>query len=653
MPRTYRILMFGLAGWLLTCLLAGMLLPAGLSWGFHFLRFVTPVEVAAAAAIIIAAAFVLQSAPLDLLNKMASFYASHPVLFAGILLGAFGIAAEIFRVRVPLLGDSFYIVKHYADVNRGEKVLDPRNEPLAAFLYYSLMRFTGEPGYRELLNTFFYAGIILGGGFIAMASVLVRNIFVDPMHRLLTLFLLLSMPYMVLFFGYLENYALVLFILMLFILTATLVLKGKFPFTLLALLAVLHMLVHYLTFLLLPSIGYVTMLLYRQGRRKEIALGAGIMVIALVALLTSIHWDFSIIFPNDPHHHYLTLTAPIALADATSQPYTVFSRYHFLDLFNYAVLMAGAVSVLFLVPFLDHPRPILPFPRHMTTFLLIAFAPITAFIVLAKFDLGAARDWDVCAAYFLFFTLAAAVFLFGRGASPAAQRVAILCIVLMLVQSIAMFRVTASTDASISRYRSLLDRRNMSQYGLYSARLFLALYYHQAGNDTSVIGLWRDYINEYPGDARGYRNILENLERVPTSDKSLSTVYERWIESIPYDEVARTNYVNFLIASGNACFRSSQLPAALAKYRRAYSIDSSNFDVVMNIGSVLAEAGRPADAIPYFQKAIQLNPDFATAYFNLANACIAIGRKDQGYESLRTAAKMGSREAADMLAAKR
>jgi tetratricopeptide (TPR) repeat protein len=56
-----------------------------------------------------------------------------------------------------------------------------------------------------------------------------------------------------------------------------------------------------------------------------------------------------------------------------------------------------------------------------------------------------------------------------------------------------------------------------------------------------------------------------------------------------------------------------------------------------NLGNALLQMGRESEAIPHFQKALQIQPDYAEAHYNLGNALVQEGRLDEALAQYRTA----------------
>ena len=76
---------------------------------------------------------------------------------------------------------------------------------------------------------------------------------------------------------------------------------------------------------------------------------------------------------------------------------------------------------------------------------------------------------------------------------------------------------------------------------------------------------------------------------------------------------------------GAALQSDGQLDAAIARYRRAVSIDPQYVPAYSNMGAALLARGDLAGAIDAYQRALAIAPDFADAHFNLGNALLRNG----------------------------
>ena len=93
---------------------------------------------------------------------------------------------------------------------------------------------------------------------------------------------------------------------------------------------------------------------------------------------------------------------------------------------------------------------------------------------------------------------------------------------------------------------------------------------------------------------------------------------------------------NELIALGNTHREQNDPEAALACYVQAMAQDRHLAAGFNNYGNVLRECGEPEAAVPFLQRAIQLDPSNITAQFNLAVAWLLAGDYAQGWPQYET-----------------
>ena len=87
----------------------------------------------------------------------------------------------------------------------------------------------------------------------------------------------------------------------------------------------------------------------------------------------------------------------------------------------------------------------------------------------------------------------------------------------------------------------------------------------------------------------------------------------------------------FLIAQGNTFREQKQPELALQQYMHAMVKDRYSASAFNNYGNVLRELGDPWGAIPFNQRAIQLDPHTVTNHFNLAVAYLMSGDYARGW----------------------
>ena len=94
--------------------------------------------------------------------------------------------------------------------------------------------------------------------------------------------------------------------------------------------------------------------------------------------------------------------------------------------------------------------------------------------------------------------------------------------------------------------------------------------------------------------------------------------------------------INELIDQGNQHRSNNQPEQALQCYALAFAQDRNSSAAFNNYGNVLREVGEPQAAIPFLQRALQLEPKNVTARFNLAVAHLLAGDYAQGWPAYET-----------------
>jgi tetratricopeptide (TPR) repeat protein len=638
--------------------LAALFLPPSLTWGFHFLKFLGPMY---PVAYVLAAALLAVAALRGRLDPAVDLLAGasrRPVTLFAAALAVFAALGFVFRVDVPLLGDSWYLVKNFAGALRGTEEVLPRDEPLATWYLSAVLGLFGVRNYPEFLGAFFAGGMALGAGFLLAAFATTRVLFTDPRHRAVAFLTVCAFPAAVLFFGYVETYAAVLLMISLFVLSGLLYLRGKLGFWVVAVAFLAQALTHYLTIITFPALAYLGYLGVRGGKKNDVAWGTGAACAIFLAALFAVGFDVSNYFSQVPHKHYLPLFAPQDPVERYSSPYTLLSPFHFLDLANLAaLLLTPAIGIAGVGLWYGRANARKPaagkgtgpqIARRDILFLVGASAPPLLFGFIAKFDLGTARDWDVLAPYSYIVLLLAFAWAFRRAPGVVAARSAAVIAASTLLHSMLWWTVTGSDAAAVERFRSLMDERLTGQMGMYNANLYLSRYYRQVKKDERESAeLWLRYIWLYPGDVRGFRNVLYN-----TQDEGPAAAAEKirgWSRAFGHNQFTDRTMVELALELGNAALDTGAFDDAEHFYRAAIDIDPKSPAAWNNLGTVHARRERFGEAADMFSRAVDLDPGFADAWFNLGRTWLATGNVSGAREAFEQSARLGNRSAKSLL----
>jgi tetratricopeptide (TPR) repeat protein len=170
------------------------------------------------------------------------------------------------------------------------------------------------------------------------------------------------------------------------------------------------------------------------------------------------------------------------------------------------------------------------------------------------------------------------------------------------------------------------------------------MYYREMKNRAQPLTIWESYVDQFPDDARGYQNIVQNLAR-EKNDGEILTVYQKWYLHDPEDETMLKEFKEFSLGAGNRNFAKGDLAAAETYYGVALKLDPSDPRACNNLGSVFAEQKEYAEAIKMFSRAIAIDSLYADALYNAGDAYIDSGVSEKGIPYLRRAARLGHKEA--------
>lgn len=92
---------------------------------------------------------------------------------------------------------------------------------------------------------------------------------------------------------------------------------------------------------------------------------------------------------------------------------------------------------------------------------------------------------------------------------------------------------------------------------------------------------------------------------------------------------------SYWVNLGNAQRASRDTQGAEQAYRRALDVDARSADAANGVGVLIVEAHRPAEAVPFFERAVAASPEFVEARLNLGIALEQSGQRDRAMATYR------------------
>ncbi len=310
------------------------------------------------------------------------------LFISAVLLVVFLAAFYFLRARTHVLGDGYGLLGNIATVNPWIKVRNLGEELIHKLVYLWL---SGPESTRTLL-TFQIVSYASGAILLMSVAFAAMRLFDRLTERLLFFLGLTSSGFMLLYFGYVENYSVFVTVVMIYGLMGLLVLSGKLNRWLILIPLIIATVLHVFGVVLIPSTIYLLISgtrlsdkLTGLSPRDKIAITVLLVIVGAIAFtyfyLGSYFFRFALV--------------PLVHNRFTVENYTLFSGNHILDVINLCFLLLPALPIFFAVALYAPKLEMLK--QRQTVFLLVM--TLSAFGTLAIFDpkLGMPRDWDLFA----------------------------------------------------------------------------------------------------------------------------------------------------------------------------------------------------------------------------------------------------------------
>jgi tetratricopeptide (TPR) repeat protein len=469
---------------------------------------------------------------------------------------------------------------------------------------------------------------------------------------LLVCLALVSQGYVQLFAGYLENYAAYALSLALFVYAALLHLRGRVPLLVPLLFFLLNLGVHLSAIALLPSVLFLcAWSLLRAPRRvaavRDIVLAA-VALLLLDRALASLSRDYSL-------WSALIGIARTGLADqggGSGAVYLMSARHH-RDFLNEQFLIGPLGTFLFV------PACVFALAGGRLGSARLAFLAVVAGCLwlsswaTAEPALGYARDWDLFAPTAVVFTAAALAFLLDAVRDFGWRvRLLLFAVLISLLHTGSWLLVNHSEARSIERFAHLplgLGRTEvvLGNWHWRNGRTQEALEWFEKAlrinprSNTAYSFLGIIYGNEGRMDlaAEAYRRAVEIRPDQLTYRANLIRALEArssWEETLPhYDMLCRRQPYNVenwlgwgraLLNLGRREDARRVLERAVALYKAEQVRQPYSYESNTNVGALLAALDRHDEALPFFLRALEVEPASDNALYNIGAMHMALGR---------------------------
>jgi hypothetical protein len=384
-------------------------------------------------------------------NRLQSYAVrGHQHLWFGLAAAGMAIPFWLFRIRHLRWGDAYFIVRalSYTGPDRPIWTIYNWQAPLTIFLHAQLWFLLNPIPGVSVQTLYAVTSLLSGVGFVYVLFLLARALGADWTEKAAIFGLVITSGAMQLFFGYVENYTLISFGILLTLYLGVRCLRDQTSLVWPSLALALTNAFHPSTVVLWPAMGYIAWKVSRayvaragssQANKPLWPVWAGLLVppllvfAGLAALMSAGgHGPLALLSNDRPGGADGIPFVPLFSLTTEWQHYTMFSMAHLLDWANEHFLISPfGIPVLLIVliahlgrrrqvgspPGEDQPQSGAdPAPREaeITSFLAIAGLAYLILTFVWNPDYGGRKDWDLFAPSAFVYTPLAAYWLARR-----------------------------------------------------------------------------------------------------------------------------------------------------------------------------------------------------------------------------------------------
>lgn len=559
-------------------------------WGFNNLHFFSlPIKLILSA-IAIAVPIVLKFQVLSIHSQSSNKF--YLISFSIIIFFAF--LFYFLRAKTFFLGDGYALLTNLAsdypllkNRNLGEsfihlwlKYLIAGDSKQAALLSYRMISYIS--GVATLITTTYFA----------------KAVFKSNLTRVLFLLGIASSGFMLLSFGYVENYSIFCLTALIFGMVGILISLNKIHKGWIVLAFIISLLTHIMGITLLPALVYVLInrtklidLFYKQRSFLKTLIVAAIILIPIIIIVyfyyTSYFFRFAFV--------------PFWTDEFTVEGYTLFSVNHLADVFNlYFMLLPGLPLFIFSYLIYNRHNELL---TDESIFLFIMTIFTFGGVLIFDPKLGMPRDWDL----FSFASIPIVLlvyYLFLKDNNNNYIKVSMLSIMLGFFLLAPRIYSIASEETAIKQFR-IYSELDFSKNRL--AQLYLINYYLDKGDSAKAAIEKEIAVNDFKEE-----KLLNKAKRIFNEGKF-------WEATQLLEEAIKLNptYVDAHYTMGECYMEYKSYEKALHHFEVAGGLSPNRHYIQNDIG-VAAFALKEYDkAEKAFYKALRFNPNLNQTIFNL------------------------------------
>jgi tetratricopeptide (TPR) repeat protein len=586
--------------------------PSALNWGYHFLGFFGGafVVVWTLLAILFLVPGISPRFVAALQRVLAKATRINRYLLAGIVSLLLLSLFWILRERVYLLGDGYLNSEFIALPSMEGKLVA---EPLTAFIYRFFYQKVLLPfGLTNPTSSFIVLSCAAGIVFLFLLKQLSNSLLKAPLERLLLVMFVFSAGTSQLFFGYVENYSLLIVGLLMYILVSTRYLEGKGHWLITGSVAGILFTLHFGTIVFLPTL-FASYLRSKKIYIILLQLLAASVTVGLVFVL--IGYPFHILVDTFLQKMSLSGSHTLPMAELSNewQRYTIFSVEHFVDIINQQMLVAPfalfmiGIGVTVFWPQIRWREPKLVFVLACS--LLSLF-----FLCVVNCEIGASRDWDMQASYALPLLILGAFLWLRYGQKRKVLLAGFVAYAGISLLHTALFvLVNADGQKAAARFELLIDDRLWSRNSIImGVGDLLKRYYVPKGEFLKAAEKGEEFAARFPNDAY-IQKLAGDIYYENLNQESRAEVFYVKAVNLSYERTS-AYFRDAWVRLGNIYSKKEQTDSAIKAYDNAITANPRVWDSYFNLGRLYLKRKQYIEASKSFEKVIGLDPSIAQAY---------------------------------------
>ncbi|MEZ5357972.1 MAG: hypothetical protein R3F48_04015 [Candidatus Zixiibacteriota bacterium] len=498
----------------------------------------------------------------------------------------------VFRAPVTLLGDGYAVVNN---IGNELPVVFKWTETGAVHIVYWVSLLLPVEGLARGEIGYAITSIASGGISIFLFGAIAFTLTNDALSRLISFCLLLCSGWILLFFGYTENYPMLWPFMLLFILAAIQYLQMRRSLVWPVALFILAMVIHLQTLFFAPALlvlffGRGRGLVFYKNHTRTIWFGIGILIAALIAAFV---WKYTTSLA------FMVNFLPLLEGRPSGPGYTIFSFSHILDIANLSLLLIPVWPALLYLAWRN--RNALR-SDIVAIFLMVLSASGFVFLFIVDPRLGLGRDWDLFAMAMLGPAL---VLLRLAFISDIKRGLSGILIIIAAISTVPYIVANVVKEPSISYFRTLCELDPVrSRSGLVTLRN----YYFDNRDSASGDAIELILKDRFPQARLGY--IVDNLLDHKQFDYA----------GVLADSIYRINpyVVDGFNMKGTVFLKSGYLDSAEYYYKQSAELAPYEYRTHVHLSAIYSRKGDKDEMWKHLWRAFELNPTKLTVIHPIA-----------------------------------